>query len=667
MTSTATDTEPFLFLSPRFSGLSEPLCRDIELLDRVLGAVLAEQEGGDLLRLARRLFKDEAEGDPHTLHERIPELADPPTVKRLLRAFTTLFQLLNTAEQKEIVRVNRERQARTQAGAPRAESIAEAIERLQKSGVTAGEMQALLDNVFICPTLTAHPTEARRRAVQDKLQTIAQALPTCRCRPTCPFSTGPLDNAGRAEQRLRDALTALWQTDELRATPITVEDEARNALYFFERTILDVVTWLHADLRGALAEAYPDHAFHIPSFLRYRSWVGGDRDGNPNVTPEVTWHTLRSHRRLALQHYARRVEALRRELTQSTRIVNISDALRDSIEHDLQLVGLSDERRARFALEPYALKLILVAERLGATVEHLDQIADMASEGPGFATRPPAYADADAFLHDLRLLQHSLREHHAADLADEGNLAGLVIQAETFGFHLAALDIRQHSREHEKAMEDILHAAGVLAASTRYADLDEDAKTRILTRELLNPAPATWIGAPAAARRRRRAARLRRGPAGAQVSVAPVGQHLHHQHDARRERPVGADAPRQGGWPAALAHAPEGGDSILESDLDFVPLFETIDDLKGADALLRRLFHSRAYRTQLAARATSRRSCSATRIRARTAGIWRPTGPSMTPSRASPRCAAMRTCNCNSSTVGAARSGAAAGVRTGPS
>ena len=218
--------EPFLYLSPRWTGLAEPLCADIELLDRVLGTVLEEQEGRDLLLLARRLFKDE--GEPHTLAERIPELAHPPTVKRLLRAFTTLFQLLNTAEQKEIVRVNRERQARAAAGVHRTESIAEAIERLQKAGTTPDQMQELLDRIFICPTLTAHPTEARRRAVQDKLQTIAQALADRALPADLPWLDRPLNVEGRAEQTLREALTALWQTDELRATPITVEDEARN-------------------------------------------------------------------------------------------------------------------------------------------------------------------------------------------------------------------------------------------------------------------------------------------------------------------------------------------------------------------------------------------------------------------------------------------------------
>ncbi len=594
-------SEPFLYLSPRFSGLAEPLCADIELLDGVLGAVLEEQEGGELLLLARRLFKDD--GDPHTLAERMPEITHPPTVKRLLRAFTTLFQLLNTAEQKEIVRVNRERQTHAAEGTPRAESIAEAVERLAGGGATAAQMQTLLNQIGIVPTLTAHPTEARRRAVQDKLQTIALCLAERMEPADLPYLDRPLNVEGKAEQKLRSALTALWQTDELRASPITVEDEARNALYFFERTILDVVTWLHDDLKSALAHAYPGHLFTIPPFLRYRSWVGGDRDGNPNVTPEVTWQTLISHRRLALTHYRTRLENLRRELTQSGRIVEITDDLRASLERDAEQVSLPDARRERFTLEPYGLKLLFMAERLGASLRHLDAIADMAAEGPGFAPRPPAYADADEFIADLRLVQNSLRANRAGILADEGALAALVTQAETFGFHLAALDIRQHSREHEKAVEAILAAALVLPADTRYADMPEEEKNRLLTRELLNPRPLLGPNrAPLPdadpALRVFEVIRLARRYLSPQSVTTYIISMTHGASDILEPMLLAKEA----GLLRWRLPESGGGDPILESDLDFVPLFETIDDLTGSDTLMRRLFANRAYRLQIATR-----------------------------------------------------------------
>src|SRR5258706_289394 len=207
-------------------------------------------------------------------------------------------------------------------------------------------MLGLIYRIDICTSLTAHPTEARRRAVLDKLQTTASALAERdeNANPSRVF--GPLDSSGHSVIELRRALTELWQTDELRASQLTVEDEARNAMYFFDRTISKIVPWLHDDLRRALKSAYPDHCFEIPAFLTYRSWVGGDRDGNPNVTPEVTWQTVVQHKRVALIIYIDMVAQVRRELTQSLRLVPASKELMDSVDSDMPLGLVSKERRA---------------------------------------------------------------------------------------------------------------------------------------------------------------------------------------------------------------------------------------------------------------------------------------------------------------------------------
>jgi phosphoenolpyruvate carboxylase len=217
--------EPFLGLHPDERGLSEPLSEDIVLLDQALADVLREQEGEELVALARRLV---AEADAPDLFSAVPELADPGVTERLLRAFTVLFQLLNTAEQKEIVRVNRSRQERA-AGTPRPESIADAVVRLKEQGLSAAAVQELLRRIDICPTLTAHPTEARRRAVLDKLQQIALCLAERAVPLGTPTLDRPLSDRRHAEAGLRRALTELWQTDELRATPITVPEEARTS------------------------------------------------------------------------------------------------------------------------------------------------------------------------------------------------------------------------------------------------------------------------------------------------------------------------------------------------------------------------------------------------------------------------------------------------------
>ena len=287
----------FLDLQPGAYGLSEPLGHDLKRIDDLLGRVLRSQEGPDFIAEARRLM---------SFHD-APAIDDPNRVRRLARAFTILFQLMNVAEQKEIVRVNRARH-------PRRESIRDAVGQLKERGATADEARALMARMHVAPTLTAHPTEAKRKSVLDKLQAIALLL----AKDEAPTAlTDPLDAEGEAMAEAERILVELWQTDEMRAVRLSVREEVRNALYFFGKTVMEVVPWLHEDLRRALEEAYPGESFEVPTFLTYRSWVGGDRDGNPNVTPEVTWLTLLEHRIQALEVYVERAATLRRSLTLS--------------------------------------------------------------------------------------------------------------------------------------------------------------------------------------------------------------------------------------------------------------------------------------------------------------------------------------------------------------
>jgi phosphoenolpyruvate carboxylase len=587
----------FLPLSPRAFALSEPLSHDILLLDRLLAEVLHSQDADGLLRLARRIYQDREE--PISLARRLPELQDPHVVERVLRLFTIFFQLLNTAEQKEIIRVNRARQARSPES-PRPESVGDAVRRLRQTGIAAAEMQQILDRVFICPTLTAHPTEARRRAVLDKLQSIAAWLVEQDQPAETPRLDRPLNPTGLAERELRRALTELWQTDELHAAAIAVEDEVRNELYFFEHTILEVVPWLHDDLRQALREAYPGHAFTIPPFLQYRSWVGGDRDGNPNVTPDVTWKTLLTHRELALRTYRERVAGLQRELTQSTRQVPVSEELIQSIEQDRAAIALPESLLSRYATEPYALKLQYMEERLRGSLQHLDAIAGFPGEGRPLAAGSCAYESADQLLADLRLLQRSLRAGHAELLAEEGALAHLVAQVECFGFHLAALDVRQHSEEHERVLDEIMEEAQLLPAGSPYSSLCEEEKVRLLTRELCRPRPLlprAWQGSDEAQRVLQVFEVIRH----AQRSLSPraiTTYIISMTHGVSDVLEVLLMAKEHG----LLRWRRENGRPAIESDLDVVPLFETIDDLRRSDRLMARLFANRAYRAHLEAR-----------------------------------------------------------------
>ncbi len=557
-------------LDPHAASLPDSLADDITLLDRLFAQVLAAQEGEEFVALAQKLVALTRETPtPEALRAALPELSDPKLAGRILRAFTVLFQLVNTAEQKEIVRVNRARAERGE-GAPRPESIREAVLKLAGSGLTAPQMQAALNKLDIGPTLTAHPTEARRRAVLDKLLRIAEALALKDTPAGTPQLDGPLSRSSiRAAETLERVLTELWQTDEIRRASITVAEEVRNALYFFDRTILDVVAWLHADLRRALESAYPGERFSLPNFLTFRSWVGGDRDGNPNVTPAVTYQTLTEHRRIALDFYQSRVDRLRRQLSLSASNVAPEDPLLASVEADLAEVLLSDERRRRFGSEPYVLKLLCMELRLEATK----------------TGAPGSYTGCFAFLADLELLDGALRRNRAAIVAETGALSDLLVQARTFGFHLATLDVRQHSEVHEAALTEIFSRAGVCEG---YAKLSETEKQEILRQELRSPRPLVARDANLSPKTREvldtfeviRRAHAALGPESIKCFIISM---THGASDLLE----------------ALLLAREIG---VGSALDIVPLFETIDDLAAGAERMADAFASPEYREHLLVR-----------------------------------------------------------------
>ncbi len=557
----------FLDLQPDAYGLSEPLGHDLKRIDDLLGRVLRSQEGPAFVTEARRLMQGHDE----------PDLSDPDRIRRLARAFTILFQLMNVAEQKEIVRVNRARH-------PRRESIRDAIMGLRERGASADEMRALMARMHIAPTLTAHPTEAKRKSVLDKLQEVALLLAKDEAPPAL---TDPLDAEDAAMAQAERILVELWQTDEMRAQRLSVREEVRNALYFFGKTVMEVVPWLHEDLGRALREAYPGEAFEVPTFLTYRSWVGGDRDGNPNVTPEVTWETLLEHRAQALEVYVARAADLRRALTLSTKLVPISEALRLDLEKEDQ--RLTPALRERIAQEPYVRKFLRVEARLGQALAKARATLEHGRRG-GFED---AYNDSFELLNDLRMVGDSLRENGAASVADGGALPHLVRQVEAFGFHLATLDVRQHSDAHAAALDEILAAAGV---HERYSSLDEAGKVALLSAELENPRPllpANYelggesrhvLGAfGVIARAHRELSR--------QSVVAYVISMTHGVSDVLEVLLLMKEA-------GLYRITAEG----VESDLDVVPLFETIDDLHHSGDLFRAMLANAAYRRHLDSR-----------------------------------------------------------------
>ena len=283
----------------------EQLRATIRFLGNLLGETIIEQEGQEIFALEeefRALAKAWRAGD-EAVRDLITEktarlIEEPSRTLHVLKAFTTYFQLVNLAEEQQRARILRERQrVAEETGVPMHETIAQAVRRLRQEGISADDMRSLLANLFIAPVLTAHPTEAKRRTVMAKLSAIAAALDEMARTSRLPSEREAITD------RIREEIVVLWQSDETRDRRPTVMDEVRNVLYFFETTLFRLVPQIYRALENALAERYPSEVFVIGPFLRYGSWVGGDRDGDPNGVVDLIEEAIREEKERVLRHY----------------------------------------------------------------------------------------------------------------------------------------------------------------------------------------------------------------------------------------------------------------------------------------------------------------------------------------------------------------------------
>ena len=445
--------DAFLGLNPQSFGLSPELSADIELLDKILGKVLIAQEGEWLVQAARKLVQDPtAEFDK--LVEETPELQTAEGLRSFGKAFTLLFQIINSAEQKEIVRVNR---ARSQQG-DRRESIRETVKRLHAKHGTDKLTQAV-NQLWIAPTLTAHPTEAKRKVILDKLRDVSHLLAH---RQGTHDLNSPLDVGNDLPQTLENVIVELWHTDEMRNKRLSVDEEVRNALYFFDRTILDVVPWLYRDLEDALYEVTGKRV-EVPDILRYHSWIGGDRDGNPNVTPDATTDAAEAQQKLIIPRLIADLEKLRWEFTQS--IKHTPGLNSPELQAQIKFFDphLSDFERERYAQEPFVLLLLGVIAYLGkpgALFNNAVAALDVISESVGSEL-----------------------------LSERSRLKDIRRRMSVFADYLACIDIRQHSKVHAIAMGELLAQSGLIEEPEEYIEAPEETKQSILLRELQNPRP----------------------------------------------------------------------------------------------------------------------------------------------------------------------------------
>ncbi len=557
----------------------DPLSAQIHLLGDLLGETIVAQEGQTLLDLVeqvRALAKQGRSGDIDARRNllRLAESLSLPDARGVIKAFTTYFQLVNLAEEGERVRVLHQRAHRAHAeGRPIAESAGAAIRQLAADGITPDEMRGLLDRLYVQPVFTAHPTEAKRRTILSKLRRIGGVL------SRFDFTELTPDEERDALETVREEIVSLWQSDETRLRQPTVLDEVRNGLYFFDDVLFDLAPVLYRSMDDALREAYPGEKFVVPPFLRFGSWIGGDRDGNPFVTVPVTEETLREHKAAALRLYQRGLDRMHGHLSASARY-GISEALADSLTRDAELFPDEAVRvNSRYPMQPYRHKGAYIYRKLAATLD-----ANRRPWRADYLPRPNTYNSVDEFIADLRLMQDSLRERKGERLAD-GRLGVLIRQAEIFGFHLATLDLRQHADNLRAALTEVLARYGL---ADDYKALPEIDKALLLTRELLSRRPLTP----------------------AQLDFSPeTNETLELFRLVRKahER-VGPHAVENfiismtTGASDVLAVLLMAQDAGVATGLDIAPLFETLADLQAAPEIMATLFENEAYKAHLAQR-----------------------------------------------------------------
>ena len=556
-----------------------PLVEDIRLLGRILGDVIREQEGAaayELVEQIRKLsvaFRRDADVESDkTLKKLLKGLSGDQTVS-VIRAFTYFSHLANLAEDRHHIRRRaiHERAGNTQEG-----SIDVALARLRWAGIAPKTIANTLAHSFVSPVLTAHPTEVQRKSILDAERSIAQLLTArddIKALALALVAVSPAQAAKDAltprelaanEAQLRARVMQLWQTRLLRFTKLTVADEIENALSYYEATFLREIPKLYANLERELGNK------QIHSFLRMGQWIGGDRDGNPNVSADTLNYALSRQADVALRHYLTEVHLLGGELSMSAMLAGVNPAMQ-------ALANSSPDTNEHRQDEPYRRALTGVYARLAETLKNLT-----GGDAARHAVAPQnAYAKSEEFLADLRTIAASLKANHGEALVAQ-RLHPLMRAVDVFGFHLATVDLRQSSDKHEEVVAELLATARIEPA---YAGLNEAAKRELLMSLLNDARPLRVVGASYSAHTHAELAIFE----AARVALVSFGKEAIRHYIISHTETV-SDLLE------VLLLQKEVGlmQGILSdqstNDLIVVPLFETIEDLRNAAPIMREFY-----------------------------------------------------------------------------
>ncbi len=538
------------------------LRRDVRLVTSLLGETLKRAEGEDLLALVERvrtLAKDD------TLAE-LPEL-DLATTTKLARAFTAYFHLANVAEQ-----VHRGRtllRARRDEGGPTG-WVHDALARVQEAGIDSETIAKEIPQVAVRPVFTAHPTEVARRSTIEKMRQVAALLE----QPDTP----------RRTRRLEEAVETLWRTDEIRVEPPQPIDEARNGVYYLEGLAAAALPDVLEELRDQLAAIDVRLPAEVRP-LRFGTWIGGDRDGNPNVTPATTRAVLELQAVHGIRLLSGEVNRLRRDLSVSERLSTVSEELRERLEQMVpELPEVEPRYRRLNAEEPYRLYLTCVHVRLQLTEERISS-GRQHRDGRD-------YRDDTELLEDLLVLHRSVLEHQG-ELVAGGELERLVRTVAATGLTLATLDVREHAKKHHAAIGQLLDRlpAGEGGATTPYAELDRETRTKVLSEELAGGRPLSTQPLPLDEEATITAEtfttiRWALDTLGPRTVESYIISMTRHSDDVL----------------AAVVLAREAGLVDLvggSARIGFVPLLETVEELEKTDEILEALFSDASYRRLL--------------------------------------------------------------------
>ena len=570
-------------------SIDKQLRARVKLFGHLLGNVLLSQAGAkvyDAVEKLRTGFIGLRKEDNQVKRARLMALIeslDQNTLAHVVRAFSTYFSLVNIAE--EASQLQQRRRMMRQNKLLWRGSFDHALADFREMGMSAEQLQTLLDKLAYIPVITAHPTEAKRRSIMYALRRI--------------FLTHEKLNDTRLgkEQRksvvdeLETRIQILWRTDEVRETRPQVRDEIKNGLYYFKESLFQAVPEIYNNLECRLREHYPEAQLRVPSFLQFGSWIGGDRDGNPNVKPETTELALRLQSEAVLGEYVRRLADIFKQLTHSSQLCTPSRAFMESLNRDENLrFEVFTTKPTVYSQAPYRRKIAFMRYRLQ---QNLDRTrAHIYQDKFDESAWPHAYASENDFLDDLYVIRESLYSHGDQQIADLV-LKDFIRLVESFGFYLLHLDVRQESARHTEAVAEILLQ---MDPDCHYMTLDEQQRIALLSDKLKQPDHDFVLD--------------RQKLSEANLETIEVFETMERMYGEISEYAFGnyvismtheASHIMEVMWLGSLVGLAGHNDDQWYCRLHISPLFETIEDLQRIETVLSNLFNDPVYKHLLQA------------------------------------------------------------------